>query len=662
MKFFPNQIFVVIDDKKSSRPVLDFDKYDEDNLRRLNEQGYGIFFSVNSFSKGQRIKENLIKLNAIYGDLDVAKNKDGQLDKVIEQKKDILRDALLSYCPPSSIISTRNGLQPIWLINEKSVMVETQNKYSQVISGLISWSKQHGALGDPVKDVTRVLRIPTYYHHKQGPYLITEVAGNNKIYTLDELKEYFWEEPKKLIDYQPPASSADFKPVLDDLEQAVADLDVRSVVLAAWKYKGMKAEFNRNNQLIVDGELCATFVNRDGGNFISNGGSTNYPAQGNAVTYVAGMFGISNKDAFNWLVKEFGLEEKKMEKYPDPIFIKELMEKNIPPIQWLIENIFTAGTINLISAAANQWKSWIMLYCSIKIAKGEPIFGKFATEKRGVLIVNEEDPERMLRNRSFLLNQKIEDLPIAFYLQKGIQITTEEIKQMIEIMKKHNLSVVTLDPLSLLHDADENSAAEMNKVFKDLSLFIKEGFSVIIASHNRKKPIMKGMVDNGQEQVRGSSAINANLSGHITCEPFEVGNAKYLTITQHKLKEAEKLRPFIVEIKIEKDTKIDFFYNESSQQNSEVNIAQKAAGEIERILRQSELPLTKGEIVDLQPAGAGRIAVEEAFKILAKADKINFRTKKELGMPCGPGGTANTKMYYLKDKGENTDKMIGNMF
>ena len=268
----------------------------------------------------------------------------------------------------------------------------------------------------------------------------------------------------------------------------------------------------------------------------------------------------------------------------------------------------------------------------------------------------------MLRNRSFLLNQKIEDLPIAFYLQKGIQITTEEIKQMIEIMKKHNLSVVTLDPLSLLHDADENSAAEMNKVFKDLSLFIKEGFSVIIASHNRKKPIMKGMVDNGQEQVRGSSAINANLSGHITCEPFEVGNAKYLTITQHKLKEAEKLRPFIVEIKIEKDTKIDFFYNESSQQNSEVNIAQKAAGEIERILRQSELPLTKGEIVDLQPAGAGRIAVEEAFKILAKADKINFRTKKELGMPCGPGGTANTKMYYLKDKGENTDKMIGNMF
>ena len=31
-------------------------------------------------------------------------------------------------------------------------------------------------------------------------------------------------------------------------------------------------------------------------------------------------------------------------------------------------------------------------------------------------------------------------------------------------------------------------------------------------------------------------------------------------------------------------------------------------------------------------------------------------------MPCGPGGTANTKMYYLKDKGENTDKMIGNMF
>lgn len=330
MKTFPNQLLVALDDKKSGRAPKTFDIYNQAELTKLNEENYGIFFTVNSFdatpeeikaveereskAKGYPVKvtkrrgEFLKRLNAVYGDLDVAKSDDNEPQEIIEERKQKLITALNNYCPPSTIIVTRNGVQPIWFIEENDISPDTLRKYRQIINGLIEWSKQHGGLGDDVKDVTRVLRVPGFYHQKREPYLITELAGNDKIWTLEELAFYFWKEPK-LADFKPLMASLGDNPLFDEVNK----LDIKQVAIDVWKYKGSEASFNEKNQLIVDGKLCATFVNRDGKNFISKGGSSDYPAQGNAITYVAGTLGITNKDSFKWLLKQYNIKKEGVE-------------------------------------------------------------------------------------------------------------------------------------------------------------------------------------------------------------------------------------------------------------------------------------------------------------------------------------------------------------
>ena len=324
MIFFPNQLFVAINDKIKNQPVLTFSEYNGENLKLLNKKDHGIFFSVNSFHNGIRQKEHLLKLNAVYADLDVAKSESNLSLEVIEPRKIYLLNSLKALdCPPSLIIETRNGLQPLWFIEETT----DQELYRSVIEGIIDWSKGCGALGDEVKDVTRVLRVPGFYHHKQEPFLIEEIFSTDKVYSLTKLSEYFKREVKPTLQSVYPQK--DFQLVSNDPAiDALNKLDVRDVIVAVWQEKGCNAEFNALNQLVVDGQQCATFVNREGENFISNGGSSDYPSQGNAVTYVAGTLGISNKEAFKWILKRFGLENQSMSKLQDKKTIYAQLKKD----------------------------------------------------------------------------------------------------------------------------------------------------------------------------------------------------------------------------------------------------------------------------------------------------------------------------------------------
>ena len=70
-------------------------------------------------------------------------------------------------------------------------------------------------------------------------------------------------------------------------------------------------------------------------------------------------------------------QEQELNQYPDPKSAKQLMETKFPDTLWLINSIFTLNTINQISAAPNQWKSWLTQYFAYKIAKGEKVFNHF---------------------------------------------------------------------------------------------------------------------------------------------------------------------------------------------------------------------------------------------------------------------------------------------
>lgn len=316
-----------------------------------------------------------------------------------------------------------------------------------------------------------------------------------------------------------------------------------------------------------------------------------------------------------------------LQEWTPPISIMELCKKDFPEKKWIVENIFERGTIGQLSAPPNQWKTWLMWYVAICIASGKNVFGKFGVDKQGVLIVNEEDPERMLKERSLMLLGEAEDLPIYIHAEKGIKLESEVVSRLLEEVKEKNVGVVIFDSLSVIHTADENSAKEIGAVFEQMKRFTREGITVLFTNHHRKKSLKKWEKDDLQEQVRGSTVIGAVISGHITCEEKVQGSDKFIIIRQAKLKGAKKLTPFLVRIKEEEEgNRIDFVYE--SEHEESLDAATKLKNELYKIMQTSESWFGIQDLKEM--VGKSDKPVRDQINVLIEEKQIQKKTRATL--------------------------------
>src|SRR3989344_1929555 len=102
------RLIVCFNEKAKVKAPLTLENADAGYLKDLNDKGYGIFETANSFfatdeqlkelavKKGKdkvtkRNKEFLIHLNEIFADLDICKDSDGTTEKLREAKKKLLK-------------------------------------------------------------------------------------------------------------------------------------------------------------------------------------------------------------------------------------------------------------------------------------------------------------------------------------------------------------------------------------------------------------------------------------------------------------------------------------------------------------------------------------------------------------------------------------------
>jgi len=308
-KIFPRQIYRTLYEKGGNKNAKTFTEFSELTFCKLNDENNGVYFSPQSYSGNSNKKQYLAKINTLFADLDVAKSDDGQMQDVIEEKKNILLSALQSLSlPPSAVVNTRNGLQPYWYINVNDVEESTVARCENVIRGIAEWAKKYGSLGDNVHDIVHLLRVPGFNHCKKEPYPITVIDGNDNTYDLTEMEAAFPHatSTRTAAPTSPPSVGTQENRQGSLIDQ-VNQLDIREVVVRVWESMGHTASFDNDNHLIVDNVATATFANRDGKNFIATT-SGEFPADGNAVTYVADTLKIGTKDAFWWIVKECDLQ------------------------------------------------------------------------------------------------------------------------------------------------------------------------------------------------------------------------------------------------------------------------------------------------------------------------------------------------------------------
>ena len=157
-----------------------------EEANRYNDLGYGIFHTPNDFD-GARRKENLIKINYWLADIDEG-------DKT-EQYENILS---LIY-KPSKIIESKNGFHCYWKAKDATIA-----NYTKIEQGIIQRLKADKGC----KDVTRILRAPSFYHwkDKDNPYFVYEV------YDFSDKKEYQYSEKTMLTAFAITENKYKYRP------------------------------------------------------------------------------------------------------------------------------------------------------------------------------------------------------------------------------------------------------------------------------------------------------------------------------------------------------------------------------------------------------------------------------------------------------------------
>jgi hypothetical protein len=144
------------------------DPWDAD---QLNEKGYGIFWTVNTFAQSVRQTKFLQKIRAWFVEMDYAKD---------EQRTRLARSPLY----PSLVIESKRSFQAYFYAKDA-----TLENYKVIQQGLADFFN-----GDArAKDVARILRAPGYKHLKDptDPFLVTVTHYLPVAYREREMLKYF---------------------------------------------------------------------------------------------------------------------------------------------------------------------------------------------------------------------------------------------------------------------------------------------------------------------------------------------------------------------------------------------------------------------------------------------------------------------------------------
>jgi hypothetical protein len=146
------------------------------HVRRLNNEGYGIFQVVNQFT-GRRLVENMTRIDWWYADLDTG-TKAEQLERI-----------LLQPIKPSRVVETKKGHHVYYKATDA-----TLGNWDRIVKrGLVPALE-----GDPrATDPLRLLRVPGFYHHKAEPFLVRTIAEADVAYTESQMMGAFPEVVKE---------------------------------------------------------------------------------------------------------------------------------------------------------------------------------------------------------------------------------------------------------------------------------------------------------------------------------------------------------------------------------------------------------------------------------------------------------------------------------
>lgn len=461
--------------------IKDIERY----VKEWEDKGHDLYWCPLVFKEPKRIKANVLPTaNILWADLD-----------------EVNPDTLGDLTPSIAWASSDNRYQALWLLDDKHDVYEVEELNKDLTYSI---GADKGGW-----DITQVLRIPGTKNHKYDPPQEGKLLwAKKRIYDFEDLKRDLggaasstkltdvlkdWKIPQRIHDLLTADPSevtvGERSDRLWEIETALVEagvpvLTIVNVIKACpWnKFKGRRDEVDQIYKEVLKAEQHVKLREKP-----------------SAHTTVL-------KET-NWAV-------------PYDTFISKKTGKP----EWLIKDIWQAGTYGMIAGEPKTYKSVLATDLALSVATGKPFLGVYEVMKRGsVLFVQEENNEQTVQDRVYkIANHKglvthtsdgipiVESIPIRFSNNFGIDLTDDESRELLEdTIKDFSPVLVVLDPLyMMLGKAEENSATEVRDILRWLTYLRNTyGCAIIICHHYSKQK--DGKARRGGTQIRGTSEFHA---------------------------------------------------------------------------------------------------------------------------------------------------------
>lgn len=341
------------------------------------------------------------------------------------------------------------------------------------------------------------------------------------------------------------------------------------------------------------------------------------------------------------------LPEEPQEFLPSVLTHAELVQGELPPVEWQVTNLIPKGGISIIGGDSGVGKSWLALHLAQCVASGQALLNTFPVAQGKVLVLDAESGPSLLERRVKKLfaglraeNADAEipaDLPITF-LPMAMRFKAETAGQFAEYLVKEGVSLVIADPLIHFAGVEENSAEGMAAFFEVIREIAKQADCTFVFTHHSRKESRLASNSAGQ-MLRGSSAIRAILDSHIFIRKLKGGK---LLCEHDKCRQAECLPPFIIEITdTDEQTTVCRYVGEAEESCEKLQLASDC---VLRTLADGGGAMARKEIVEQAKAeGISERTVNDALARLMEREEV---TKRRVG---------NSVVYEL---GKLSDKLF----
>lgn len=179
--------------------------------------------------------------------------------------------------------------------------------------------------------------------------------------------------------------------------------------------------------------------------------------------------------------------------------------KDPVPIDWVIEDLFSEGSVSIVFGEPGAKKTYAMLDACVCVALGKPWLGKEVTQGRA-LFIDEESGQRRIERR---IRQVVrghdgdDQIPLEYLTLEMFGLGVKaDIETIINEINRRKVDFVVIDALAdVTAGSDENSVQDMQPMMMNLRKMGESTKAAVIVIHHSNKG----------GKYRGSSALKGGV-------------------------------------------------------------------------------------------------------------------------------------------------------